>query len=163
MLFRSGLLGGLVAITAPCYWVSPFGAVIIGLVAGAIVFGGIYLLEYLRIDDPVGAVSVHGFNGVFGTWAIGLFATGEYGCATPFGADNSAPVTGLFYGGGWNVFLAQFVGNAIIALTTFAVAMIVMWVINKLPYPFKLRVEPEGETGVGGLDVFEHGAEAYTN
>jgi Amt family ammonium transporter len=159
----NGLLGGLVAITAPCYWVSPFGSIIIGLIAGAIVFGGIYLLEYLRIDDPVGAVPVHGLNGIFGTWAIGLFASGEYGFTGPTGADNTAPVTGLFYGGGWNVFLAQFIGNAIITLTTFGVALILMYAISKLPYPFKLRVEPEGETGVGGLDVFEHGAEAYSN
>ena len=159
----NGLLGGLVAITAPCYWVSPFGAIIIGAIAGAIVFGGIYLLEYLRIDDPVGAVPVHGLNGIFGTLAIGLFASGEYGATGPLGADNSAPVTGLFYGGGWNVFIAQLVGNAIITLSTFAVAMIVMLIINKLPHPFKLRMDPKGETAFGGIDVFEHGAEAYNN
>ena len=92
-----------------------------------------------------------------------MFATGKYGFASPVGPDNSAPVAGLFYGGGWNVFLAQLVGSAIVTLTTFAVAMILMFVINKLPYPFKLRVESEAETGVGGLDVFEHGAEAYSN
>ena len=159
----NGLLGGLVAITAPCYWVSPFGAIVIGAIAGAIVFGGIYLLEYLRIDDPVGAVPVHGLNGIFGTLAIGLFASGQYGATGAMGADNSAPVTGLFYGGGWNVFLAQLVGNAIITLSTFAIAMIVMLVINKLPHPFKLRMEAKGETAFGGIDVFEHGAEAYNN
>ncbi len=159
----NGLLGGLVAITAPCYWVSPFGATIIGLVAGAIVFGGIYLLEYLRIDDPVGAVSVHGFSGIWGTLSIGLFASGQFGATGPMGADNSAPVTGVLYGGGWNVFLAQLVGNAIITLSTFAVAMLVMFIVSKLPYPFKLRVEPKGETSFGGIDVFEHGAEAYNN
>lgn len=159
----NGLLGGLVAITAPCYWVSPGGSVAIGLIAGVIVFAGIYMLEYLRIDDPVGAFPVHGLNGIFGTWAIGLFACGKYGAATPLGPDNSAPVTGLFYGGGWNVFIAQFVGNGIITVTTLVVALVIMWVIQQLPYPFKLRVEPEGETGVGGLDVFEHGAEAYSN
>ena len=62
-----------------------------------------------------------------------------------------------------SVFLAQLVGNAIITLSTFAVAMLVMFIVNKLPYPFKLRVEPKGETAFGGLDVFEHGAEAYNN
>ncbi len=159
----NGLLGGLVAITAPCYWVSPFGAIVIGAIAGAIVFGGIYLLEYLRIDDPVGAVPVHGLNGIFGTLAIGLFASGQYGFAGPTGGDNTTPVAGLFYGGGWNVFLAQLTGSLIVTLATFSVAMILMFVINKLPYPFKLRVEPHGETGVGGIDVFEHGAEAYSN
>ena len=159
----NGLLGGLVAITAPCYWVSPFGSIIIGLIAGAIVFGGIYLLEYLRIDDPVGAFPVHGLNGIFGTWAIGLFACGQYGASTPIGPDNAAPVAGLFYGGGWNVFIAQVIGNGIITATTLVIALVVMYAVNMLPYPFKLRVEPEGETGVGGLDVFEHGAEAYNH
>ncbi len=159
----NGLLGGLVAITAPCYWVSPSGSVAIGLIAGVLVFVGVYILEYLGIDDPVGAVPVHGLNGIFGTWAIGLFACGKYGAATPIGADNAAPVTGLLYGGGWNVFIAQVVGNAIITATTFVVAIIIMFLVNQLPYPFKLRVEPEGETGTGGLDVFEHGAEAYNN
>jgi len=159
----NGLLGGLVAITAPCYWVSPLGAIIIGAIAGGIVFGGIYLLEYLRIDDPVGAVSVHGFSGIFGTLAIGLFASGEYGFTGPLGADNTAPVTGVFYGGSWDVFYAQLIGNAIITLSTFAIAMLLMFVVSKLPYPFKLRVEPKGETAFGGIDVFEHGAEAYNN
>jgi ammonium transporter, Amt family len=161
----NGLLGGLVAITAPCYWVSPLGAILIGFIAGAIVFGGIYLLEYLRIDDPVGAVPVHGLNGIFGTLSIGLFASGEYGMTGPLGADTSAPmlVKGVFYGGGWDVFIAQAVGSAIITLSTFAIAMIVMLIVSKLPYPFKLRIEPKGETAFGGIDIFEHGAEAYNN
>jgi ammonium transporter, Amt family len=159
----NGLLGGLVAITAPCYWVSPFGAIVIGLVAGVVVFCGVYLMEYLRIDDPVGAVSVHGFCGIWGTLSIGLFASGEYGATGPMGADNTIPVTGVFYGGGWDVFIAQLIGNAIITLATFAIAMLVMLTVNALPEPFKLRLERKGETAFGGIDVFEHGAEAYTN
>ena len=157
----NGMLAGLVAITAPCYWVSPLGSAIIGVVAGVIVFGGVYLLEWLRIDDPVGAVPVHGLNGIWGTLSLGLFASGQYGFKGPMGPDNSAPVTGLFYGGGWDVFTAQAIGSGVITVTTFVVALIVMWGVSKLPYPYKLRVEPEGETGPGGLDVFEHGAEAY--
>ncbi len=157
----NGMLAGLVAITAPCYWVSPFGSVIIGGIAGIIVFGGVYLLEYLRIDDPVGAVSVHGLNGIWGTLSLGLFACGMYGSTGPLGADNSAPVTGLFYGGGWTVLGAQVIGSFIITTVTFAVSMLLMFAVNKLPYPYKLRVEAEGETGNGGLDVWEHGAEAY--
>jgi len=157
----NGMLAGLVAITAPCYWVSPLGSAIIGVVAGVIVFGGVYLLEWLRIDDPVGAVPVHGLNGIWGTLSLGLFASGQYGFTGPMGPDNSAPVTGLFYGGGWDVFTAQAIGSGVITVTTFVVALIVMWGVSKLPYPYKLRVEPEGETGPGGLDVFEHGAEAY--
>jgi ammonium transporter, Amt family len=157
----NGLLAGLVAITAPCYWVSPFGSIILGAIAGVIVFGGIYLMEYLRIDDPVGAVSVHGFNGIWGTLSLGLFACGQYGATGPIAADNSAPVTGLFYGGGWNVLKAQAIGSLTITAVTFVVSMILMIAVSKLPYPYKLRVEAEGETGPGGIDVYEHGAEAY--
>ncbi len=157
----NGLLAGLVAITAPCYWVSPLGSIALGAVAGVIVFGGIYLMEYLRIDDPVGAVSVHGFNGIWGTLALGLFASGQYGATGPTGADNSAPVTGLFYGGGFDVLTAQAIGSFTITVATFAVSMLLMLAVSKLPYPYKLRVEAAGETGTGGIDVFEHGAEAY--
>jgi len=157
----NGMLAGLVAITAPCYWVSPFGALILGAVAGLVVFGGVYLLEYLRIDDPVGAVSVHGFAGIWGTLSLGLFASGQFGATGPLGADNSAPVTGLFYGGGFDVLKAQAIGSFTITVATFGISMLLMYAVSKLPYPFKLRVEPEGETGPGGLDVWEHGAEAY--
>ncbi|NWJ50231.1 MAG: ammonium transporter [Bacteroidetes bacterium] len=157
----NGMLAGLVAITAPCYWVSPLGSVILGAIAGVIVFGGVYLLEYLRIDDPVGAVSVHGFAGIWGTLSLGLFASGEYGATGPMGADNSAPVKGLFYGGGFDVLKAQAIGSFTITIATLIVSFIVMYAVMKLPYPFKLRVEPEGEIGHGGIDVWEHGAEAY--
>jgi ammonium transporter, Amt family len=157
----NGLLAGLVAITCPCYWVSPFGSIVLGGVAGMIVFAGIYLMEHLRIDDPVGAVSVHGFNGIWGTLSLGLFASGQYGVTGPLGADNSAPVTGLFYGGGWSVFKAQLIGSFTVTAVTLAVSLLLMYVVSKLPYPYKLRVEAQGETGPGGLDVWEHGAEAY--
>ena len=157
----NGMLAGLVAITAPCYWVSPLGSIILGGIAGIIVFGGVYLLEYFRIDDPVGAVSVHGFSGIWGTLSLGLFASGQFGSTGPLGADNSAPVTGLFYGGGFDVLKAQAIGSFTITIATLAVSLVLMWLVMKLPYPFKLRVEPEGETGPGGIDVWEHGAEAY--
>ncbi len=157
----NGLLAGLVAITAPCYWVSPLGSIILGGVSGLIVFAGVYLMEYLRIDDPVGAVSVHGFNGIWGTLSLGLFASGQFGSTGPLGADNSAPVTGLFYGGGWSVLKAQAIGSFTITAVTLIVSLLLMLAVSKLPYPYKLRVEAEGETGTGGLDVWEHGAEAY--
>jgi len=157
----NGMLAGLVAITCPCYWVSPFGSVVIGLIAGIVVFGGVYLLEYLRIDDPVGAVPVHGLNGIWGTLSLGLFASGQFGSTGPTGADNSAPVTGLFYGGGFDVLKAQAIGSFTITVATFVVSLLLMYAVSQLPYPYKLRVEPEGETGPGGLDVWEHGAEAY--
>ena len=157
----NGMLAGLVAITAPCYWVSPLGSIILGTIAGIVVFGGVYLLEFLRIDDPVGAVSVHGLCGIWGTLSLGLFASGEFGSTGPLGADNTSPVTGLFYGGGFSVLKAQAIGSFTITVATLAISLVLMWVVMKLPYPFKLRVEPEGETGPGGIDVWEHGAEAY--
>ena len=96
----NGFLAGLVAITCPCYWVSPTGAIILGGIAGVIVVFGVELLEWLRIDDPIGAVPVHGICGIWGTWSLGLFASGQYGATGPFGPDNSAPLAGLFYHGG---------------------------------------------------------------
>ena len=107
----NGLLGGLVAITAPCYWVSPGGAVIIGLVAGIVVPLGVDLLEHLRIDDPIGAVAVHGFCGIWGTLSLGLFATGAFGIPTADGVDTATTVKGLFYGGGLDQLKAQLVGS----------------------------------------------------
>ncbi|WP_428329275.1 ammonium transporter [Mucilaginibacter sp.] len=157
----NGFLAGLVAITCPCYWVSPFGAIMLGGVAGFIVFAGIYLIEWFRIDDPVGAVSVHGFAGLWGTISLGLFASGQYGATGPTGADNSAPVTGLFYGGGASVLEAQLIGTFTIAIAVFVVTFVMMFAINKLGHPWKLRIEEHGELGVGGLDVFDHGIEVY--
>src|SRR5258708_16977755 len=126
----NGFLAGLVAITCPCYWVSPTGAILLGAVAGVIVVYGVELLEYLRIDDPIGAVPVHGFCGIWGTWSLGLFATGQFGLSGPTGPDNSAALKGVFYGGGWTLFEAQFIGNPIITVSTFALAMLVMWLVN---------------------------------
>jgi len=157
----NGFLAGLVAITCPCYWVSPLGATILGGVAGFVVFGGIKLLEYMRIDDPIGAVPVHGMCGIWGTLSLGLFATGQFGITGPYGADNSAPVAGLFYGGGWSVLEAQALGTFTIAIAVFVVTWSMMKLIMALPHPWKLRVEAHGETGPGGLDMFDHGTDAY--
>ncbi len=157
----NGFLAGLVAITCPCYWVSPLGAILLGLVAGVVVWLGVNLLEYLRIDDPIGAVAVHGFAGMWGTWSLGLFACGLYWSTGPTGADNSAPVAGLFYGGGTSLLKSQIFGSLTIVCATLLVSFVLMWVIMQLPHPWKLRVPAEGETGPGGLDVYEHGVEAY--
>jgi len=152
----NGFLAGLVAITCPCYWVNPTGAIILGAVAGVIVVLGVDLLEWLRIDDPIGAVPVHGFCGIWGTWSLGLFATGEFGATGQFGADTSAPLRGLFYGGGMQVLTAQIVGNLIITVSTFAVAMGMMYLVHLTG---TLRVSKEGE--LEGLDLHEHGVPAY--
>lgn len=157
----NGLLGGLVAITCPCYWVSPLGAIILGFIAGIVVYLGTAALEYSRIDDPVGAVPVHGLCGIWGTLSLGFFASGQYGATGATGADNSAPVAGLFYGGGTAVLKAQLIGSATITIATFVVAIVLMYAVKKLPHPWSLRVPAEAETGPGGLDVYEHGTEAY--
>ena len=155
----NGVLGGLVAITCPCYWVDPLGAVLLGGVAGIVVYYGVVLLEYLRIDDPIGAVPVHGFAGIWGTISLGLFAAGKYGATGPTGADNSSPVAGLFYGGGTAVLKAQVIGNLTITFATFIVAFVLMYVVKLLPNPWNLRVEKHIEEG--GLDLLEHGSLAY--
>jgi Amt family ammonium transporter len=152
----NGFLAGLVAITCPCYWVSPTGAIILGAIAGVIVVFGVELLEWLRIDDPIGAVPVHGICGIWGTLSLGLFASGQYGATGPFGPDNSAPLAGVFYHGGLTLLKAQFIGSAIITLATFGVSMVVMYAVNAMGL---LRVSREGE--LHGLDLHEHGISAY--
>ncbi|HEX2783251.1 MAG TPA: ammonium transporter [Ilumatobacteraceae bacterium] len=141
----NGFLGGLVAITCPCYWVNATGAVIIGAIAGPVVVLGIDLIEHLRIDDPIGAVAVHGIAGIWGTWSLGLFSTGQFGVPK-----------GLLWGGGGKQLFAQVWGNAVIAVASFGVAYIVMRAVKLTG---TLRVSEEGE--LEGLDIHEHGAPAY--
>src|SRR6202023_4144621 len=126
----NGFLAGLVAITCPCYWVSPTGAILLGGIAGGLVVAGVELLEWLRIDDPIGAVPVHGFCGIWGTLSLALFACGKYGTTGPISPDNSAPLAGLFYGGGLQVLKAQLIGSACITLATSGVAMGVFLAVN---------------------------------
>ena len=159
----NGFLAGLVAITCPCYWVSDVGACILGAVAGVLVILGMELLEYLRIDDPVGAWPVHGLCGIWGTLSLGLFACGEYSAAgssptgVPVVASKSADaLTGLFYGGGFKVLEAQCVGSFIVCAATFATAMAMFSALKAVNL---LRVSAEGE--LEGLDVDQHGNSAY--
>jgi len=152
----NGFLAGLVAITCPCYWVSPTGAILLGGISGVIVVVAVDVLEALKIDDPIGAVPVHGICGIWGTISLGLFACGQYGATGPLAADNSAPLTGLFYGGGVQVLTAQLIGSAIITSATLGVSLALMYAVKAMGF---LRVELEGE--VQGLDLFEHGIPAY--
>jgi Amt family ammonium transporter len=158
----NGFLAGLVAITCPCYWVSPLGSVCLGAVAGVIVVFGTDLLEYLRIDDPVGAVPVHMLNGIWGTLSLGLFASGEYAAAgssgthVPVIGTDGPALTGLFYGGGMQVLNAQFIGSLTICASTLAVALVVFVVLDRFGI---LRISPKGE--IEGMDFHEHGISAY--
>jgi Amt family ammonium transporter len=136
--------------------VSPTGAIALGGIAGVLVVVAVDVLEYLRIDDPIGAVPVHGVCGIWGTLSLGLFASGQFGVTGPLGPDNSAPLTGLFYGGGFQVLTAQIIGSAAVVTATFVTSMIMFSVINAMGV---LRVSAEGE--VQGIDLHEHGIPAY--
>jgi len=159
----NGFLAGLVGITCPCYWVTNLGAAAIGAVAGVIVIGAMELLEHFRIDDPVGAWPVHGACGIWGTLSLGLFASGQFSAAgsSPFGIPSIVPgspeaLTGLLYGGGTKVLMAQVVGSAIICVATFACAMAMFGALNAVGL---LRVSKQGE--LVGLDIDQHGITAY--
>jgi Amt family ammonium transporter len=155
-LITNGFLAGLVAITCPCYWVDPIGAFFIGIGGGLVVVWGIDLLEHVRVDDPIGAVPVHMFGGIWGTLSLGLFAAGKYGAPTPTGADVSSPLAGLFYGGGFGVLKAQVIGSAAVTATALASGLALMYLVKATG---TLRVSAEGE--LEGLDLHEHGSSAY--
>ncbi len=158
----NGFLGGLVAITCPCYWVDPLGAIILGAIAGVVVVLGVDFIEWLRIDDPIGAVAVHGFAGIWGTLSLGLFASGKFGLPGPTGpigtsADGlTGTVKGLFYGGGGEQLLAQVKGSLTITVATLAIGFALMYLVKLTR---TLRVSEEGE--LEGLDIHEHGGPAY--
>jgi Amt family ammonium transporter len=158
-------LAGLVAITAPCDVTDCFGAIIIGTVAGLLVIFGVWLLDYkLHIDDPVGAVAVHCLNGIWGTIAVGLFATDTapafsrgFGDGVSFGA-NQITGTGLFYGGGFKLLGIQLLGLLSVAAWTLVTITLTFIIIKAL---VGLRVSEEEE--LQGLDPVEHGlASAYS-
>ena len=144
-------LAGLVAITAPCDVTDCFGAIVIGAVAGLLVVFGVWFLDYkLRIDDPVGAVAVHCLNGIWGTLAVGLFATTS--------APGNDSLVGLFYGGGFGLLGIQIVGVVSVIAWT-AVTITITFMVIKAT--IGLRVSEEEE--IEGLDPTEHGlASAYS-
>jgi Amt family ammonium transporter len=149
----NGMLAGLVAITAPCAFVTPVAAVVIGTVAGLLVVGSVIFWERkVKIDDPVGAVSVHGVNGLWGMLALGLFADGTYGSGWN-GVDGA--VTGLFYGDGGQL-LAQLIACIVVAAWAFGTMYVFFKVQSKTT---GLRSSEADE--LAGLDVTEMGVLAY--
>ncbi|MEK6936084.1 MAG: ammonium transporter [Nanoarchaeota archaeon] len=144
-LTLGGTLGGLVAITAGTANVSPLSSIIIGGIAGILYVYSVAFFDKIQIDDPVGAVSCHAINGVWGTLAVGLFAQEAFG-----------GVNGLFFGGGFTQLIVQFVGVTSVFVFVFAIMLLVFKAIDKL---IGLRVSREDE--LKGLDISEHGAEAY--
>ena len=150
----NGLLAGLVAITAPCAFVSPLGGLVIGLLSGIIVVEVTFFVERkMRIDDPVGAIAVHGANGLWGILALGLFADGTYGDGLNGVKGN---VKGLFYGDS-----GQFIAEAIGGLTNIVFIGLAGWLMFKfLNLIVGNRVEPDVE--LYGLDLPEMGIDGYS-
>ena len=149
----NGSLAGLVAVTAGCDTVTPMGAAAIGIIAGfVVVFGIEFIDQKLKIDDPVGAVGVHGMCGAVGTLLVGVFGYYEYG------TNNVNPV-GLVYGGGFNALLVQFIG-VISVIAWVSITMTIAFLIIK--NTMGLRVSKEEE--IMGLDIQEHGiSSAYAD
>jgi Amt family ammonium transporter len=149
----NGMLAGLVAITAPCAFVAPWASVIIGTIAGFLVVGSVILVErVLKVDDPVGAVSVHGVNGAFGMIALGLFADGSYGAGWN-GVEGA--VTGLFYGNA-----SQLFAQLIAVVTVFAWAFGTHFVFFKVQDAIQGIRSSEADE-LEGLDSSEMGVLAY--
>ena len=144
----NGCLAGLVGITAGCAFVGVGSAIIIGAISGVIVVLAVVFFDRMKIDDPVGALSVHLVNGVFGTLAVGLFAQdGIAGVATG---------NGMFFGGGFGLLGKQLIGVLATAVFVFPASMLV-WVAIKKTIGLRVTLHEE----IQGLDIFEHGNNAY--
>ncbi len=152
----NGMLAGLVAITAPCAFVAPWAAVVIGGIAGVLIVYSVEFWDRRHIDDPCGAISVHGVCGAWGVLALGLFADGTYGIGwNGVSAESTHGVQGLFYGDG-----GQLIAQIFEVVIGFAWAWGITWIIFSIAKRWiQLRVSPEAE--IEGLDVPEFGALAY--
>jgi Amt family ammonium transporter len=155
----NGMLAGLVAITAPCAFVSPNSAVVIGILAGVLVcFGVLFNERVIKVDDPCGAITVHGWLGAV---CVGIFADGTYGSGwngvgtSTYLGQAGRGVTGLLHGDK-RQFVTQLLGATLCAVWAFGVTYVVFWVVNKVK---AVRVSAEVE--LEGLDVTESGMHAY--
>ena len=148
----NGALAGLVAITAGAANVSPTGAILIGFIAGPVlVFGLDFVERVLRVDDPVGAIAVHGFNGMWGTIAVGLFAMPAVGAMTDMGE-----ISGLFYGGGFGQVGIQLLGTVVVSAWAFS-TMFALFYLMRATVGIRVSAKEELE----GLDISEHGTVSY--
>jgi ammonium transporter, Amt family len=160
----NGMLAGLVAITAPCAFVDSWAAVVIGIIAGVIVVVSVWFWDKAGVDDPVGAISVHGINGLWGVISVGIFANGKYGLgwngvvrtetpmAKQYGYDG---VAGILYGDSSQL-MAQLLDAAVVAVFGFAMAY-AWFKLSNLITPLRVSAETE----IGGLDIPEMGAHGY--
>jgi ammonium transporter, Amt family len=156
----NGMLAGLVAVTAPCAFISPWAAAVVGVTAAVLMSFSVKFWEARGIDDPVGAISVHGVCGIYGVLSVGIFANGSYGAGWNFldrqwTKDNG--VTGLLYGGAGQ-FLAQLVGAIVLATLIFGIAFAFFSIQNKLT---KGGIRSGAEDEMDGLDLPEMGVLAY--
>jgi Amt family ammonium transporter len=149
-MMLNGAIAALVAITAACAFVSPWAAIVIGLVAGAIVVFGVLMVEKVGIDDPIGALAAHGMAGVWGTISLGFLTLPEQAKKLATGSG------GLFYGGGFHQLGVQALGLVAVGAFTFTASFGVLWVMK---VTVGIRTEPEVESA--GLDVSEHGMWGY--
>ncbi len=149
-MMLNGAIAALVAITAACAFVAPWGALLIGFVAGVIVVLGVLLVERIGIDDPIGAVAAHGMAGVWGTLSLGLLTLPSQAKSLATGSK------GLFYGGGLHQLGVQALGLVAVGAFTFGASFLILLALK---LTWGIRVDPEVETG--GLDVHEHGMWGY--
>ena len=138
----NGILAGLVSITAGCNVVAPMSAIIIGFIAGILVDVAVLFFDKMKVDDPVGAIAVHGINGLFGTLAVGFFATEG----------------GLFFGGGTDLLITQLIGVTVIALFSFSITFILMKLLKS---SVGIRISTEEEEA--GIDSVSFGVKSYSN
>jgi Amt family ammonium transporter len=137
----NGVLAGLVSVTAPAAWIEGWAAIIIGLIGGALMYSGVKFLEAKHVDDPVGAVSVHGICGLWGLLSVGFFADGTYG-----NYSFEAPyVTGLFYGGGGGQLLAQFISVIVVVAWAFGMGYLTFKLMDKAFGIRVFKIVPAGE------------------
>jgi Amt family ammonium transporter len=167
-MMANGMLAGLVAITAPCAFVQPWAAMVIGLIAGVLVVVAVGVIEHkFKIDDPVGAISVHGVCGLFGVLSVGIFADGQYGqgwnLTTDADGNPLAPggkgVVGILYDGhGWGQLASQVAGIVVICTVIFGVAFAFFKIQNAVT---KGGIRTPEDEELVGLDLPEMGVLAY--
>jgi Amt family ammonium transporter len=151
----NGMLAGLVAITAPCAFVDPWAALLIGAISGVlVVVAALFIDTKLKIDDPVGAIAVHGVNGAFGVLSVGLFANGKYGDGLN---GVKGMVSGLFYGNASQLY-AQIIGVVANFVYVGTVAGVAFWALGKIT-----RMRPTAEEEIAGLDLSEMGVLGYNH
>lgn len=160
-MFGNGLLAGLVAITAPCAFVSPWAAAVIGSIAAIIVVEAVLFIERRGVDDPVGAVAVHGVCGIWGVLAVGLFANGKYGGDWNGTGSKTLNVYGLFYGhGGAGQLVAQVIGALTICIVMFGIAYAFFKISDKV---MKGGIRSDRDTELAGLDIPDMGVNGYND